>query len=227
MTSLFEQNPTVERLEVEGLLFDLDGVLVDSGDAVTRHWIAFAERRSLPVGLVAERAHGRRSFDVIRELVSADEVHAEAEWFEQLEIADTSGVRAVAGAEELLRSLPDDRWAIVTSCGIRLAEARLHSAGLAAPPAIVTADDVPVGKPDPHCYRLGLQALGVDASNAVVFEDAPSGLEAGWRAGIPCIAVATTFPADDLVAGWVVRDLASVEASPTPTGVVHLKLEVG
>ena len=171
-----------------------------------------------------ERAHGRRSLDVIRDLVPAGELNTEASWFENLEVEDTEGVVALPGATALTMALPKDRWAVVTSCGLRLARARLAAAGLDDPPILIGSEDVSAGKPDPHGYRLGLAALGVRGSRTVVFEDAPSGLEAGRRAGARTVGVATTFPAGELSADWIVADLSSVTLDGTEAITIQLSL---
>lgn len=173
------------ELSPAGVLFDLDGVLVDSASAVERHWHAFAARRGLQVDHVATAAHGRRSADVIAALVPAGQADAETAWFEALEISDTDDVVALPGAVEVLAQLPTTSWGIVTSCGRDLAVARLDASGLPIPRILISADDVAAGKPDPQGYLLGSGALGVPAARVVVFEDAPAGAAAGRAAGRP------------------------------------------
>lgn len=122
-------------------------------------------------------------------------------------MADLDSVVALPGAEDLLRSLPRDRWAAVTSGGRELMTARLQAAGLPVPDVLVAAEDVAVGKPDPAGYLLAAQRLGADPADCVVLEDAPAGLEAGRRAGCRVLAVATSHTPEQL-AGWeVIPDL--------------------
>ena len=208
------------ELEALGILFDLDGVLVDSGAAVERHWRAFAARIDIAPETMLRAAHGRRSFDVIADLVAPERHLEEARWFEDLEVDDVEGVAALPGATELLAALPPHRWAIVTSCGARLATARLIAAGLEAPANLISADDVTAGKPDPDGYRQGMRALAVDPGRTIVFEDAPAGILAGRAAGATVIGVATSHSQSELGGDHVVRDLASVTVAEQPGSVV-------
>jgi glycerol 3-phosphatase-1 len=93
-------------------------------------------------------------------------------------------------------------------------EGWLKILGLAMPRCLVTAEDVEEGKPDPACYRLGKQRLGLDGVvKVLVVEDAPAGIRAGKAAGFEVLALATTHKTQELVdagADWIVRDLESV-----------------
>ncbi|MGO8862994.1 MAG: HAD-IA family hydrolase [Acidimicrobiales bacterium] len=198
-------------LSVHGVLFDLDGVLVDSTPAVERHWRSFANRNNLDAELILNCAHGRRSREVIGDFVPASLVTSELAWFEKLEIRDVEGVEALPGAESLTALLPLGSWAIVTSCGKALAHVRLTAAGLSEPEWMITADDVERGKPDPEGYLKGLECLELGSEAAVVFEDAPSGVRAARAAGIRTVGVESTFSAGELASDFVVANLASIE----------------
>jgi mannitol-1-/sugar-/sorbitol-6-phosphatase len=203
----------VAEVTCSGVLFDLDGVLADSTAAVERHWIRFALRRGLDPAGVIRTSHGRRSVDVIGDLVSPAEVEREAAWFERLEVLDTSDVVVLPGAAVLLADLPTDRWGIVTSCGRDLAMARLGAAEVPVPRVLISGDQVVVGKPDPAGYLLGIAQLGCDAVATVVFEDAPSGVEAGRRAGATVVGLTTTHGANELAVHHLIGDLRSVEVA--------------
>ncbi len=166
-----------------GLLFDLDGVLVDSTPAVARVWTKWALSHGFDPEETVRRAHGRPSLATIRDLLPNANFVAENEVVLRGEIEDTAGVVPLPGARELLSSLPPDRWAIVTSCARPLAEVRLKAAGLPIPRRLLTSDDVTNGKPDPEPYRKGAVLLGVPAPKCLVFEDAPAGIRAGKAAG--------------------------------------------
>jgi sugar-phosphatase len=198
-------------------------VLADSTSAVERHWHLFALRQGLDPARVIGVAHGRRSLDVITELVPKPQVDDEAAWFENLEVDDTADVVALPGALVLVGELPSDRWGIVTSCGRELARARLGAAGLAIPTILVSGEQVATGKPDPEGYRLGVAALGGEAGTTVVFEDAPAGVEAGRQAGTTVIGVATTHPPHELNAHHIVADLRNVEVA-SRLGLLRLRL---
>ncbi|CAM4382367.1 HAD-IA family hydrolase [Nocardiopsis rhodophaea] len=194
----------------DALLFDMDGTLVDSGPVVEECWAAWAAEYGISAQrFAAEAGHGIPARQIAAALLPDGEVAAAVARIEQLEIDRAAGLRVLPGTRELLAVLPDDAWAIVTSCTRALAEARLKAVGLAAP-VLVTADDVRRGKPDPEPFVLGATRLGVDARRCVVFEDAPAGLASARGAGARTVAVATTHGAADLRADAVVGDLSRV-----------------
>jgi len=181
-----------------GVLLDMDGVLVDSTPAVARVWRKWAEERGLDAEKVIDTAHGRRSIETIR--IFAPEVDAVRENLrvEQMEIDDKEGVTALPGAADFLRSLPAGSYAIVTSATRALAEARLEYAGLPVPRHMVSADDVENGKPSPEPFLKGASLLGLEPRDSIVFEDAPSGIQAAHAAGMKVIALTTTYRAEEL-----------------------------
>ena len=177
-------------------LFDMDGTLLTSIEAAERVWSNWAGRHGLDVAAFLPTLHGKRAIDTVRQLalpgVDAD---AEADWILQAEIDDVDGVREIGGAAAFLGALPADRWALVTSAPRLLALRRLEAAGLTPPAVFVTADDVAIGKPEPDCYLLAASRLGVVASDCLVFEDAPAGIEAGERAGASVLVIQATHTA--------------------------------
>ncbi|WP_246062187.1 HAD-IA family hydrolase [Haloactinospora alba] len=196
--------------DVEGVLFDMDGTLVDSGPVVEECWAAWASEYAIAdERLASVLGHGIPARQIVEQLVPSGEVADAVARIEQLEIDRASGLMVLPGAEEVLASVPQDRWAIVTSCTRPLAEARLKAVGM-HPPALVTADDVQRGKPDPAPFVRGAAMLGVDPRRCAVFEDAPAGIAAGNAAGAATVAVATTSDAAELraVADMVVPDLS-------------------
>lgn len=194
-------------MSVKYWLFDIDGTLVDSTPAVERSWRTWAAENGLDGDAILAVCHGRRAEDTLSDLLAPELVPAAYRRLLALEMADLDSVVALPGAEDLLRSLPRDRWAAVTSGGRELMTARLQAAGLPVPDVLVAAEDVAVGKPDPAGYLLAAQRLGADPADCVVVEDAPAGLEAGRRAGCRVLAVATSHTPEQL-AGWeVIPDL--------------------
>jgi sugar-phosphatase len=131
-----------------------------------------------------------------------------------MEIDDKDGVIAMPGAAELLRGLPPERVAIVTSATRALAEARMGYAGLLIPKGrFVGGEDVQHGKPSPEPYLKGAALLGFMPGESLVFEDAPAGIAAARAAGMRVIALHTTCPAHELnAAEVVVASLADVKA---------------
>lgn len=169
--------------EVAGALFDSDGVLVDSHDAAARAWNEWARIWSPGFDFHRDAQHGRRMADVVADLVGPADADRAADVLTEMEIELGTDVPAIRGARRLLRSCPDGSWAVVTSGGRAMARARLASAGLPTPSALVTADDVADGKPRPDPYLAGAKLLGLPPSACVVFEDAHFGILAARAAG--------------------------------------------
>ena len=186
------------EVECRGLLFDLDGVLVDSTPAVARVWSRWAIAHGFDPEDTVRRAHGRPSIETIRELLPHADAEAENQIVEQGELDDVDGVVPLPGTRELLSSLPAERWAIVTSCTRPLAETRLRASGLPKPQRMITSSDIRFGKPHPEPYLKGAALLGVSGKECVVFEDAPAGIQAGKAAGAIVVAFPTTSPEQDL-----------------------------
>lgn len=182
------------------VLFDMDGVLVDSGESIHLGLGAWAVERGLDPASVREYAHGRTDADLVRIVAPHLDPVGEAERVQAHEIAHGATVRAMPGARELLTELTARGriWAVVTSAGSTLARARLSSLGLPMPKILVTADDVTDGKPDPGPYLLGAERTGTDPTHCVVVEDSPNGVRAGLAAGMSVIAVTTTTDAAEL-----------------------------
>src|SRR5260370_41784244 len=166
-------------IQCRGLLFDLDGVLVDSTPAVARVWAGWARAHGFDPDEVVKKAHGRPSIATIRELLPGADHAAEDREVERREIADIEGVIPLPGAMELLRALPAERWAIVTSCTRPLAGVRIAAAGLPKPKYLVTSTDVKHGKPAPEPYLKCALLLYVPASECIVIENAPAVIHAG------------------------------------------------
>jgi mannitol-1-/sugar-/sorbitol-6-phosphatase len=203
------------RIGCRGVLFDLDGVLIDSTPAVARVWKQWAVRHGLDPEEVVKRAHGRPSIETIRELLPQVDADSENRMVERAEIEDLGGVAPLPGAQELLRALPPDSWTIVTSCTRRLSEVRLRAAGLKIPRKMVTASDVGSGKPHPEPYLKGAAALGLDAADCVIVEDVPAGVRSGKAAGARVIAVRTTAREEELRgagADWIVGSCRDIGA---------------
>ena len=195
------------------MLFDLDGVLVDSTPAVARVWEKWAIAHGFDPGKTVREAHGRPSIETIRELLPDADHEAENRQVERQEIEDLEGVVPLPGAVELLTSLPLDRWAIVTSCTRDLAEVRIRAAGLPLPRTIVTSSDITKGKPHPEPYLKGAAALGVPSADCLVVEDVPAGIRSGKGAGARVIAVRTTATDAELTASgadWIVNNCRGI-----------------
>jgi mannitol-1-/sugar-/sorbitol-6-phosphatase len=205
---------TQSVLRCRAVLFDLDGVLVDSEHVVVRTWNRWAARHGLDIPDLVRRAHGRRSIETVREVAPQLDAIAEARWLEGIECSDADGLATLPGAAELFQAVPPDRRAVVTSGGRALAGFRLASVGFPAPSVLISADDVQCGKPAPDGYLLAAERLGVAPDECLVIEDTPPGIAAGRAAGATVLAVATTFPTRELEqAHVVVASLAAVTSA--------------
>jgi mannitol-1-/sugar-/sorbitol-6-phosphatase len=197
----------------QGVLFDMDGILISSLGSVERSWSAWARMRGLAPERALSVAHGRRAIETVARLRPDLDSEAELRVIEELEMADNEGLTVLPGVLDLLAALPAERWTVVTSATERLARARLAAGGVPAPARLVTADHVTRGKPHPEPFQAGAALLGFATEACVVFEDSSSGAQAGRAAG--CTVIATTFshPAETLdAAHYLVRDLRDVEA---------------
>jgi sugar-phosphatase len=226
-------------IRCRALLFDLDGVLIDSTPAVARVWQRWALEHGLDPETVIRMAHGRPSRTTIRELIPAADldravldaiIEKEDREVERREIEDLDGVVLLPGARQLLNSLPPERWTIATSCTRPLAEVRLRAAGLPVPTNMVTSSDVKIGKPDPEPYLKAAAKLGFAAEDCIVVEDAPAGVRAGKAAGARVIAFLTTMPRRDLEdagADWIVQNCTEIAAfKPDNCDDLHLSLSI-
>jgi sugar-phosphatase len=218
------------KMQCAALLFDLDGVLIDSSVCITRHWQEWADRHGLDINAIMQVAHGLRAGDTMRRVAPCGlDVEAEEREYLAVEESDHAGVVTIQGAQEILRSLPDGRWAIVTSASAALASRRLMYVGLPVPGVMVTADDVREGKPSPEPYLAGAKRLGAASEECVVIEDAPAGILAGKRAGMRVIGVASTHPPEALLqagADVVVGRLSDLKIFGTEAGG-RLEIQIG
>jgi mannitol-1-/sugar-/sorbitol-6-phosphatase len=202
----------------DAVLFDLDGTLIDSTEAVLRSWLTWADERGVDPARL-QGFHGVQARQIVRALVAEHEIGPASARIDELELLDVQGIVPLPGAARALAALPAGRSAVVTSCTARLAAVRLGAAALPVPQVLVTADDVAAGKPDPEPFLVGAERLAADPARCLVFEDAPSGLAAGRAAGSTTLAVLTTTAAEQLDADAVVRSLADVVLVAGPDGV--------
>lgn len=198
------------------LLFDMDGVLIDSTPAVARVWHQWAIEHGFDPEVVVGLAHGRPSRTTIRELLPNADLEREDREVERREMEDLDGVVLLPGAQQLLNSLPPERWTIATSCTRPLAEVRLRAAGLPIPKTMITSSDVKIGKPDPEPYLKAAAKLGFAAADCIVVEDAPAGVRAGKAAGARVVAFLTTMVRRNLEeagADWILQNCADIAVS--------------
>ena len=213
------------QLEVSGLLFDMDGVLMSSLGSVERSWRKFAELHGIDPERTIQIAHGRRAMETIQMLLPHVDAAKELRVIEQLEVEDTEGLIVLPGVLDLLHSLPADAWTIVTSATTRLAKSRLACAGITPPARFITSEMVAQGKPHPEPYRRGAELLGLAPQDCLVIEDAPAGVASGKAAGCSVLAVLTTHAPETLTAAdWRISTLADLRLEAVRTTAQGRKL---
>jgi sugar-phosphatase len=195
--------------QYKACLFDLDGTLIRSTHHFDDVWIRWAGLHGIDPAPILATHHGRRMEDTIRHVTGErfDAGHAMAEQIDRIiAMAATNlhNLTIIDGAKEFLHSLPEDRWAIVTSNHLSLVKSWLAFLDMPLPDVIVTADDVSRGKPDPEGYLKASAALGFAPQDCLVFEDAPAGIEAARSAGCGLMIIEGTLtaPAPD-TQGWM------------------------
>jgi beta-phosphoglucomutase len=182
-----------------GVLWDLDGTLVDSGGL---HYEAWHELLAeMGFGLDPESfaaSFGKRNDEILRALLGPEAAPSEIRRIgedkeERYRVrVRAQGVPLLPGAREWLERLRAAGWrqALATSAPQGNIEAVLDPVGLTGFfDAVVSADEVGRGKPDPLVFLTAAERLGLPPSRCVVVEDAPAGLEGARRAGMPAIGV--------------------------------------
>lgn len=198
------------KFYASGLLFDNDGVLVDSHAAASEAWAVWCSEFAPHINWDDPIHAGQRAEDKVREWIASPDLFEVANnRINELEQITAHTTVALAGAVDLTSSLRDGTWTVCTSANPNLGRARLVAAGIKVPAALVTAADVKRGKPHPDPYLLGAERLGFAPEDCVVFEDAIAGAVAAEAAGVGLIvgvsAAALAGPAD-----IVIRDLTGI-----------------
>ena len=205
------------ELRVDAMIFDMDGVVIDSGDVYAKHWRIWGAEHGYDYDRDIAHVHpGRPPVETVR--IVAPELDAEAEsvaFNDSLDADDgDDAIAAMPGAAALLASLPSGRWTIATSAFRGVAVTWLEHVGLPVPPALVTVDDIEKGKPAPDPYLRAAELLGVDPARCLVVEDAPAGVQAAKSAGATVLALRTTHGLDDLgLADYHTAGLHTVSAT--------------
>ncbi|KDQ54820.1 hypothetical protein JAAARDRAFT_37928 [Jaapia argillacea MUCL 33604] len=211
-------------LQVDAILFDMDGTLVDSTPGVMKAWATFAHDYALPSAAeVAHASHGRRLYDTLKEWCKIDDetkLQAEIVRFEDEVIK--GGPVILPGALELINQIQSlnevspSRWTIVTSATNVYTPKALAGCSIPFPPSgYVTSNDVSRGKPLPDPYLAGAKKVNIDPSKCLVIEDAPSGINSAHAAGSKSLAVCTSHSRKAIIDSkcnpdFIVEDLTRV-----------------
>jgi sugar-phosphatase len=180
------------------VLFDVDGVLVDSYAAYRRIWDRWAGQRGLDPAIVWHHTHGRRPVDTIA--VVAPLLDAEAEYRRlRAMAAEDDAFPVYPDAAAVLDAIRGHRWGVVTSGQASTVRHRLRAGGLPDPPVLVDNAQVATGKPHPEGYLRAAGLLRVAPALCLVIEDAPAGIRAARAAGMTVVALTTTHGAADLI----------------------------
>lgn len=197
------------KFQAKGLLFDNDGVLVDSHEAARIGWQQWATEYAPNFNWDVPENAGVRAEDKVRALVPPELFEQANNRINELEQGTAHLTVALAGARELTISLKPGTWTVCTSANANLGKARLEAAGIPVPTELVTGDDVERGKPHPDPYLLGAERLNLSPADCVVFEDAIMGVRAGLDAGA-ALVVGVSERALASEAHIVVRDLTGI-----------------
>ncbi len=217
----------MKRFECSAIIFDLDGVLVDSTALVERQWRRWASAKGLRPEPFLRVCHGRRAVETIRLAAPHLDAEAEVAALAPVEEAETGTIHALSGAARLLAALPAKSWAVATSGGRVDATARLNRAGLPVPAVLICAEDVTRGKPSPDAYLLAATELAAGPEDCLVLEDAPAGIQAARAAGMSVVGISTTHQKDQLPADVCVPSISAVHLGRIDRdGAGRLRLEI-
>jgi len=178
------------------VIFDLDGVLVESAGVVEASWGRWAGERDVDWDALRPVLHGRPGRELVTEFAPHLDADAEVATITAYEMAEEGALNAISGARETMEAAP--RWGIATSGGRELALGRLRAVGHPIPEVLISADDITQGKPHPEPYLKAAAALQADPSECLVIEDAPAGIAAAKAAGMRVVALTTSHGPDEL-----------------------------
>lgn len=210
------------RITARAILFDMDGTLLCSRGRIEMIWRTWAQRVLADPNEVVRFIDGRRAIDVVRRFAPTRDPEAEARVVTQMGVAATSALTPVRGALEFVCSIKSDQWAVVTSAAKGLAERWLALSGFPTAPILIGAEEVNVGKPDPQCYTMAMERLGVHPADALIFEDSDPGLQAALASKGRVVAVGPTRPQSyggDL--DWI-EDFAGLMVSSMEDGTLMI-----
>ncbi|MEU9114851.1 HAD-IA family hydrolase [Streptomyces sp. NPDC048483] len=185
-------------MTIAAVLFDVDGVLLDSTAAHRSVWTTWSLARGLDPEVVWNLTFGRRPEDTVKDAAAHLDPVVERLVLDQLLVREKNGFPPVEGAAGLLEALSGSPWAIVTSGDRASVHERFAAADLPLPDVQIYGSDVEHAKPAPDCFSLAASRLGIEPSACLVVEDAPAGISAAVAAGCIVVGLTTTHPEEAL-----------------------------
>jgi sugar-phosphatase len=212
--------------QVEAILFDMDGTIVDSSIPVHKAWKAWGDSAGIDFRRVLAVMHGRRAIETMQMLAPDLPQPETADRFLEVEALDVEGIVEIPGAGAFIASLPAGRWGVVTSATQSMARDRMRAAGLPIPEVLVSADMVSRGKPDPECFLRASELLGVAPGKCLAFEDAPAGIAAAKAAGMVVVGVETNYTGAELGVDQAIPDFCSAATEFNSDDDIRVTLHV-
>ena len=208
-------------LPLQAIVFDMDGVIVDSHPAHRSAWREFLNTlgRDVTESELDFVLDGRKRKDILVHFLgqlTEEQLGEYGKLKDELFWRAASAVVPIPGVFEFIECIrrAGIPMAVATSAGASRTQSILARLGLLAHfTAIVTGDEVPEGKPNPHIYRLACVRINCPPEAAVAVEDAPSGVRAAKGAGLKCVGIAGNQPEEKLTAAGadsVVRDFLNL-----------------
>jgi len=192
--SVTEQNCHINLNNYQGMIFDLDGTLVDSSLAIIEVLTTWCNLHEISLNVVLQRCHGARIVDFLPDIAPHLNIEKEVMFLANLEAKTTTGLTEIFGARLFLEKLNTQgiKWAIATSGTHAVAKLRLASCALPIPEAFVTSELVNMGKPQPEPFLLAAYKLAVNPKHCLAFEDSDTGIKSAIEAGCDVVVIGQT-----------------------------------
>ena len=206
----------------KGVIFDLDGVLVDTGEFHRRSWYDLAKREDFEMSdELFYSTFGMQNYQIIPMLVgrevTAEELERLSQWKEQRYRELISGkLKLLEGVRELIDDLKRAGFLLAIGTSTPLVNLKFMLENVPVDgwfDVYVTGEDVKRGKPEPDTFVMAAEKLSLPREDCVVVEDAVQGVAAGKAAGMAVVAVTTTREREELgEADLIVDSLAELKA---------------
>lgn len=225
---VLSSNISALRLRCAAVMFDMDGVLVDSSQQIDQALCRWAEEVGVVLAPGERRHRSMTEADFVRLVAPWLDADVQAQRIREIEHQLAGWSTTIPGAAELYEQVPPSRRAVVTNGSRNVALARLASSQIPLPDVLVTADDVDHGKPAPDPYLLAARATGNGRPGPLVaIEDSLTGVRSARAANITAIALASSGTSDhdrSLVkeASYTIDSLHRLSCATTTAGEGHV-----